>query len=215
MKDSALDAACERLSGDAAAKRHLYEDPFLFRGLREYAPTDPARNVNWKASARAGELMVNLFDPTASREICILLNLEDPAIYYESALLEDSIRAAYTMAAYLIGQKLSVSLVTTGEDLITGEKIAAEAGSSQDHLRAVAEALARIDLTRGRDGFAEMARREIRSARAGSVTYVIVSTSRRDQVIASAEALIASGCPPSSVQTIVSAPIGSTKVTSP
>ena len=35
------------------------EDPFEYRGIREYQPYDDMRSVNWKATAKTGDLKVN------------------------------------------------------------------------------------------------------------------------------------------------------------
>ena len=55
-----MDISFQKIMGSSLARRNLYEDPFEFRGIREYAPTDPLNKINWKAAARTGELMVNL-----------------------------------------------------------------------------------------------------------------------------------------------------------
>ena len=67
VRGVSLDAAIRRLNGEILAKRHLLEDPFEYRGLREYAPFDEPRSINWKATARTGDLTVNLRGYTALR----------------------------------------------------------------------------------------------------------------------------------------------------
>ena len=49
----------QQLNGEVLTKRHLMEDPFEYRGIREYQPYDDMRSVNWKATAKTGELKVN------------------------------------------------------------------------------------------------------------------------------------------------------------
>lgn len=57
----------DRLSGDIKARNVLYEDPFTFRGIRDYSSQDPMTRINWKASARTGALKVNMRDYTAGQ----------------------------------------------------------------------------------------------------------------------------------------------------
>ncbi len=49
-------------------------DGFDFYGLREYVPGDVYRAINWKASAKTGDLMVNQFERTTSTEITFLID---------------------------------------------------------------------------------------------------------------------------------------------
>ena len=49
-----------QIIGDVIARSRLYQDVFSFRGIREYTPADPLNAVNWKASARTGDYMVNI-----------------------------------------------------------------------------------------------------------------------------------------------------------
>lgn len=49
-------------------------DGFDFYGLREYVSGDSYSDVNWKASARADELMVNQFERATSTEVAFLVD---------------------------------------------------------------------------------------------------------------------------------------------
>ena len=64
---------CERMLGIMQCSRHLYEDPFTFRGIREYTTSDPMKTINWKASARTGGLMVNTFDSVMTQKVMLYL----------------------------------------------------------------------------------------------------------------------------------------------
>ena len=45
-----------------------------FSHLREYVPDDEARNINWLATARAGKLVSNVFQPEMGQHVAILLD---------------------------------------------------------------------------------------------------------------------------------------------
>ena len=67
--------------GSITSRQFLYEDPFEFRGIRDYTITDPMNKINWKASARSGNLMVNLHDSHCFSRGNFILNLEDPLLW--------------------------------------------------------------------------------------------------------------------------------------
>ena len=45
-----------------------------FAGIREYAPDDDWRKVNWKATARARKLMTNIFDVEKNRDVILAVD---------------------------------------------------------------------------------------------------------------------------------------------
>lgn len=49
-------------------------DSVEFLGIREYTPGDPLRRVDWKHSARYGELFVRDFERFTQTEICVVLD---------------------------------------------------------------------------------------------------------------------------------------------
>lgn len=49
-------------------------DGFDFYGLREYVPGDTYRMINWKASARTDDVMVDQFERTTSTEVTFLVD---------------------------------------------------------------------------------------------------------------------------------------------
>jgi len=121
-------------------------DPFEFRGIREYQPTDPMRDINFKATAVAQQLMVNIHAPTSSKRLQIVLNLEHNRPYPELELYEQAIRFTATMAERYIGQGVKLGLYTNGKDVATGEGIIVPPGEGASHMYKVFQALARIGL---------------------------------------------------------------------
>lgn len=121
-----FNGALRQLSGEVTTKRHLQEDPFEYLGIREYTPRDTLRDVNWKATARSGELKVNQKGCTAQRSVRLVVNLEDGAILRQEDLLEASIEMAAAAAELFIGQGIRTSLETNGPDLLTKEAVCPE-----------------------------------------------------------------------------------------
>jgi uncharacterized protein (DUF58 family) len=122
-------------------------DPFEFRGIREYQPTDPMRDINFKATAVAQQLMVNIHAPTSSKRLEIVLNLEYNRPYPEFELYEQAIRLAATIAERYIGQGVKLGLYTNGKDALIGENVVVGAGEGASHMYKVFQALARISLS--------------------------------------------------------------------
>ena len=157
--DEVIDIS-QQIVGEVIARNRLYQDVFSFRGIREYTSGDPLSTINWKASARTGEYMVNIRDHTCGQHVRFLLDLEPPSIRYREELLEQGIRLAYTLAGRCIWAQIPVSLASNGRDTITGKEVETESGSSERHLGAIGEALARISLSVKPRPFPELLRQE-------------------------------------------------------
>lgn len=111
---------CERLMGSLQCAKRLYEDPFAFSSIREYTVTDPMKTINWKASARTGELMVNTFESTLTEKVMIYLDMEDSGILKYEYLVEASVSIASSLAQKLIARGMEVGIcVNAVNDLQT------------------------------------------------------------------------------------------------
>ena len=60
INSEAVEVPFNRLMGTILTKHYAYEDPFEFRGIREYQTYDTMKSINWNASARTGDLKVNI-----------------------------------------------------------------------------------------------------------------------------------------------------------
>ena len=120
-------------------------DPFEFKGIREYQPTDPLRNINFKASAVAQQMMVNIHAPVSSKRLEIVLNVEYYKPYPNFELYEQGIRLAATIASRYINDDVKVGFYTNGADIYLGNQIRVQGGNSHAHLHSILQALARVD----------------------------------------------------------------------
>ena len=111
--------ACERLMGSLQCAKRLYEDPFAFSSIREYTVTDPMNTINWKASARTGELMVNTFESTLTEKVMIYLDMEDRGILKYDHLTEESVSVAASLAQKLIGRGMEVGICVNNQTSFT------------------------------------------------------------------------------------------------
>lgn len=100
----------------------LFVDPARPIGARAYAPGDSVRQIDWKSSARVGDLQVRRHEPAIARETLVALAFsqsEYPGRYmYDS--LERAVVAAASIAADQIARRQPVGLCASGVDPIVG-----------------------------------------------------------------------------------------------
>lgn len=142
-----IDEMYTRINGDMQAQRFIHPDPFTFRGIREYAPNDPIKAINFKASAKAQELMVNLWDYSVTRQVVLMLNLQKQSIWHNEILDERAIKIVASLASRLTEAHIPVRFITNGSGIVTGKGIELPEGTGNRHLNQILEALAHIDLT--------------------------------------------------------------------
>ncbi len=146
----------QQLNGELLTKRHFMEDPFEYRGIREYQPYDDMRSINWKASAKTRELKVNQKNYTSLQTIRIFFNIEDNGILKKDEAVEASFRIVAGLAAFFLNQGIRVSCYGNGRDVMTDEPLQIEAGAGAGQLQQIYRSLARIDTTKEPIAFTEV-----------------------------------------------------------
>lgn len=103
-------------AGNIKSENRIYEDITRYRSLKEYTPGDDTRRINWKVSARLGNLYCTEYLPALSFPVLILLNLttNDFPVKYRSHLIERGVEVAASLCYYFIGMGQEVGLVTSG-----------------------------------------------------------------------------------------------------
>ena len=84
----------------------------LYR-IREYAPEDSARHVDWKASAKAGSLMVREFTREDERKLRIVFDNPAPGAVAEKAY-ERAVSLAASLVWHFAGENSQLSFVAPG-----------------------------------------------------------------------------------------------------
>ena len=85
-----------------------------FADLRPFVPGDRVRHVNWRASARRGELWVNEHHAERNADVVILLDSFAEARRGDRTTLDPALRAAATLAGRYLREKDRVGFVTFG-----------------------------------------------------------------------------------------------------
>ena len=180
IDDAFLDISFQKIIGEIQAKRTIYEDPFEFRGIREYQPTDPMSKINWKASAKSEDWMVNLYGSTNAQEIMILLDLEDETAWKYDDIHEEQIRLAVTLAARFVDAGIPVGLVTNGKDIKMDEILHLECGTGKQQFFNISRGLSRIDLGKNKEPMAQVVLNERENLENLQKTYIMISKNQRE-----------------------------------
>lgn len=88
-----------------------------FADIRQLQPGDPLRSVNWKASARRGELMANQRHPERTADVVLVVDTSDDGSGYPSPSLLQAVRMAWVLGDVHLGRQDRVGVVLFGEGL--------------------------------------------------------------------------------------------------
>jgi len=110
-----------------------------FFAIRDYMPGDPFRDINWKAYAATGKLLVKAHERLSVSDITIVFDSRTPSAYgmdSDNANLYGA-RAAATLANFFLKRRDSVQLVIYSDKVLTIKK-----GTGQKQLFELLTALA-------------------------------------------------------------------------
>lgn len=141
-----LEYAFQKINGEIPVKRHVMEDPFSFRGIREYEMFDEMKSINWKATARTGDLKVNMREYTSVKSVRLFLNLADNNILRREELLEMSISICAAMMKQMLENGIRLSLYANATDAVSGQVVSMENYTGRGSLVTMLKALARLNL---------------------------------------------------------------------
>jgi uncharacterized protein (DUF58 family) len=102
----------QRLVGDQLTR--LADDGVEFADIRPLLPGDPIRHVNWRLSARRGELHVNRHHPERNTDVVLFLDTFAETGDERGSTLDLVVRAAASLAGQYLGSKDRVGLVGFG-----------------------------------------------------------------------------------------------------
>lgn len=171
-----------RLSGEILTRPHLLEDPFEFRGIREYQPYDNMRTINWKATARTGDLKVNRKNYTSLKYVRIFFNIQDDGVLKKEDCVEACLSIVAGLSNGLLSQGLQVSCQGNGMDLMTGSYVTVPARGGEGQIDNIYRALARVDLERTPVNFTETFREKI-LLQAGDMITCFVAPNQYDDFL--------------------------------
>lgn len=86
-------------------------DGWSFTGIRDYQQTDSMRRINWKATARTGELQTNEYELQRSSKFLIVLD----TTVEPSEIFERTIQSIMGIAEFLINNYCAIGVATIGQ----------------------------------------------------------------------------------------------------
>lgn len=134
------------LYGEYLTTKLLQEDSMEFKGIRDYAQTDPMQKINWKASAKTGQLKVNQYYDSFSQRLTIFLNVSQSGVLKYYDLIEESIRIARNFMEEFVGKGIPVRFITNGTDILTGEEIYIPEGAGNSHIDTCLKQFAKMNV---------------------------------------------------------------------
>ena len=146
--------------GDSLSRTRLWDDPSRPAGVREYRPGDPIKSIDWKTTARRGEMFVRQFDPSVSEHTVIFaeaITTSVPWEGYRSDVLEATMNAAASIANHALDSGYKVGLVTNGVSGSNSSHATVPPSSGTTQLTTLLESLAMVHPI-GIRSLAEMAR---------------------------------------------------------
>ena len=89
-------------------------DGLEYADTRLYAPGDRVRSINWRASARRSQLVVNEFHPERNTDVILFLDSFAEARTAGRGTLDDAVRATATLVSHYLERRDRVGLVVFG-----------------------------------------------------------------------------------------------------
>jgi uncharacterized protein (DUF58 family) len=133
--------------GDFSVKRWIIEDPMVITGVRAYSGNDSLKSINWKATAKNQQLLVNKYDYTADKKIMIILNLERQEYSLNKAdinTIEEAIEVCASITSLVHETGIPVGFATNSHTLGPLETNVLHPDTGDKHMTAILESLARV-----------------------------------------------------------------------
>ena len=178
-----------KIMGMLVSRRRVYDDPFEFAGIRDYRRTDPMKHINWKASARNGSLLVNLHESTLSQKVVILLDCEGAGSAITDTLNEVSISIAAELCERMLADGISVTILGTGVDTITGKPLDTGELTGRNTALYMRKLLSRVVCKNGLSPMLELIQAQKDRSGKENNLYILISKEQKTPLLPAFESL--------------------------
>jgi len=140
----------QQLFGDIRLKQHLFQDPVLTAGVREYQSGDSLKRIHWKTTARLGRLQTKIYEPTTTIDISIFLDvrtLKAPLWGSVYQLQELGIITAASISQHALNAGFRVGLYVNQITRFSPGMVTVPHSQHPDQLPRILEALAQLHQT--------------------------------------------------------------------
>lgn len=121
FKELRISAIISRYNDANASMIRKIGQSLEFEQIKNYVAGDDFRHINWKASAKQGELMLNQYQEERSQDIYSVIdlgrNMQQP--FNEQTLLDYSINAALALTKVILSVKDKAGLITYSAEKYT------------------------------------------------------------------------------------------------
>jgi uncharacterized protein (DUF58 family) len=167
----------QQLFGDIRLKHHLFQDPVLTAGVREYLPGDSLKRIHWKSTARLSRLQTKIYEPTTTIDISIFLDvrtLKAPLWGSIYQLQELGIITAASISQHALNAGFRVGLYVNQITRFSQGMVNVPHSQHPDQLPRILEALAQLHQTET-ISMARYIRQQARSLPWGSTMLLIAA----------------------------------------
>ena len=174
-----------QLFGDIRLKSHLFQDPVLTAGVRDYHFGDSMKRIHWKSSARLRKLQTKIFEPTTTVDISIFLDVRTvKAPHWGSVpqLLELGIITAAALSRHALEEGFRVGLHVNQLTVFSSGPARVPHSQHADQLLHILEALAQLHQVESLP-MSRFIRQEAGNLPWGS-TLLVISAQPGDELIA-------------------------------
>jgi len=142
-----LGVSSKQLFGEMRVRNHLFRDPVLTAGVRDYQPGDSIKRIHWKNSARFGKLQTKVYEPTTTIDLSIFLDVrtvKEPLWGVQTQLQELGIIAAASISRHALESGFRVGLYVNQAQFTSEAPIRVPHSRHEDQLVHILEALAQV-----------------------------------------------------------------------
>ncbi|MHB8104856.1 MAG: DUF58 domain-containing protein, partial [Dehalococcoidales bacterium] len=137
----------QQLFGDIRLRHHLFQDPVLTAGVREYVSGDALKRIHWKSTARLNRLQTKIYEPTTTIDISIFLDvrtLKAPLWGSSYQLQELGIITAAALSQHALNAGFRVGLYVNQITRFSQGLVMVPPSQHPDQLQRILEALAQL-----------------------------------------------------------------------
>ncbi len=137
----------QQLFGDIRLKHHLFQDPVLTAGVREYHSGDALKRIHWKSTARLGRLQTKIYEPTTTIDISVFLDVRTLRAHLWGSsyqLQELGIITAASLSQYALNAGFRVGLYVNQITRFSHGMVTVPPSQNPNQLLRILEALAQL-----------------------------------------------------------------------